>query len=241
MADEMQVIGEVIESSTTEFVAESKELHSPPPFGSFVKVGLIGGDAVGAMPVQEDEDPFDTFRQAAGSFNTGFHSSVRGESEDIVVPQFAATYAIIYQATTTPVDTGRKLRAYWKDEQQLQQEQPELSEWMLVTNFRGVIIAHCTNGTVCQFLPPQPPKLLTPVRPCTGDEIRAITQRMDFLRTLANFRNTPTEEVVAACIREAYIARDNEYDFLVRAGKELAGLLKDDYDRLQAIMRRVTP
>jgi hypothetical protein len=27
-------------------------------------------------------------------------------------------------------------------------------------------------------------------------------------------------------------------DFLVAAGKELANLMRDDYDRLQAIMRR---
>ncbi len=31
-------IAEVIESSTTEFTAQARELHSSPPFGSFVKV-----------------------------------------------------------------------------------------------------------------------------------------------------------------------------------------------------------
>lgn len=33
-------IGEVIESSTTEFVAQSYELHQPPPFGSLVKTAI---------------------------------------------------------------------------------------------------------------------------------------------------------------------------------------------------------
>lgn len=241
MADEIQVIGEVIESSTTEFMAESRELHSPPPFGSFVKVELSGVE-VPVPNTVDDDDPFDSFRQAAGSFNSGYHATVSGESvEDgraVVIP---ATYAIVYQATTTPVDTGRKLRAYWKDEEQLKEEQPELSEWMLVTNFKAVIIGHCMNGTMCQFLPPQPPKLLTRVNPCTAKEIHALTSRMDFLRTLSNFSNAPTEEVVAACIREAYVARGEDYDFLVRAGKELAGLMKDDYDRLLAVMRRISP
>ncbi len=239
MADELEIIGEVIESSTQEFVAESRELHSPPPFGSFVKVGLNGADA---LPANQEEDPFDSFRSAAGSFNAGFHSTVSGEQSDTSQsPVSPATYAIVYQATTTPVDTGRKLRAYWKDEDQLREEQPELSEWLLVTNFRAVIIGHCANGTMCQFLPPQPPKLLTRVHQCSPDEIRRLTSRMDFLRTLINFRNAPTEEVVAACIREAYNAHKQDFDFLVAAGKELAGLLKDDYDRLQAIMRRVAP
>jgi hypothetical protein len=240
MADEIEMIGEVIESSTQEFVAESKELHSPPPFGSFVRVGVSGADA--SLPLAQDEDPFDSFRSAAGSFNSGYHSTVSGEASEGDQPNAGpATYAIVYQATTTPVDTGRKLRAYWKDEEQLREEQPELSEWLLVTNFRAVIIGHCTNGMMCQFLPPQPPKLLTRVHICRPDEIRRLTSRMDFLRTLTNFRNAPTEEVIAACIREAYIAHDQNFDFLVAAGKELAGLLKDDYDRLQAIMRRVAP
>ena len=234
------IIGEVIESSTQEFVAESRELHSPPPFGSFVKVYLNGSEG-GTLPNQE-EDPFESFRGAAGSFNDGFHSTVSGEQPDAGQPPMnPATYAIVYQATTTPVDTGRKLRAYWKDEDQLREEQPELSEWLLVTNFRAVIIGHCANGALCQFLPPQPPKLLTRVHQCEAQEIANLTYRMDFLRTLINFRNAPTEEVVAACIREAFNARNQDFDFLVKAGKELARLLKDDYDRLHAIMRRVTP
>lgn len=211
MADEATMIGEVIESSTTEFVAESRELHSPPPFGSFVKVRM---DAVESP---ESDDPFVT--QGAAP----------------------AIYAVVYQAATSPVDTGRRLRAFWKDEEQLREEQPEISEWMLVTDFRAIIIGYQAGGQVCQYLPPKPPKLFTQVHQCTPDEVRAVTERMDFLRALAGFRNPPSEEVIAACIRQANDARNNDFDFLVAAGKELASVLKDDYDRLQAIMRRVSP
>ena len=242
MADEPEIIGEVTESSTMEFVSESRELHSPPAFGSFVKVHLSAVESAStpASPrADEDEDPF---LRTAGSFSAGFRSAVNDEAVDTAPSGLSpATYAVVYQATTAPVDTGRRLRAYWKDEEQLKEEQPELSEWMLVTNFRAIIIGYCLNGYMCQYLPPQPPKLLTPVRQCAPDEIIAITSRMDFLRTLANFRNTPSEEVVAACIREANAARGGDFEFLVAAGKELASLLKDDYDRLQAIMRRVAP
>ena len=219
MADEAQLIGEVIESSTTEFVAESRELHSPPAFGSFVKVRLDGIE--GAHAADEEEDPFVS---TAGSCSR--------------VP---AIYGVVYQATTAPIDVGRKLRAFWKDEEQLRKEQPEISEWLLVTNFRAIIIAYCANGAVCQYLPPKPPKLFTSVHQCDPDEVRDITSRMEFLRTLANSRNAPSEEVIAACIREANSARGGDFDFLIAAGKELANLLKDDYDRLQAIMRRVAP
>ena len=211
---DVQIIGEIIEASTTEFVAESRELHSPPPFGSFVKVAWNGPvrQAQGRPSDAQTDDPFE------------------------LQP---AIYGVVHHATTSPVDTGRRLRAFWKDEEELKNQQPELDEWMLVTNFRAVIIGYCANGQVSQILPPKPPKLLTRVHPCEPGEIKSVTSRMDFLRTLATFRNAPTEEVVAACIRQAAGCYEDKEPFLVAAGKELASLLKDDYDRLQAIMRRV--
>lgn len=243
MVEDFDIIGEVIEASTTEFLAESRELHSPPSFGSFVRIGasLREGDRATGRGGELEEDPFDPFRRAAGSFGSGYRSVVEGESAESPASADGAIYGVVYQAATAPVDSSRRLRAFWKDEEQLNAEQPELSEWLLVTHFRAIIIGHAADGFVHQFLPPQPPKILSHVSLCAKDEIRRITSRMDFLRTLANFRNAPTEEVVAACIRTADDARNGDFNFLVSAGKELASLLKDDYDRLQAIMRRVAP
>ncbi len=236
MTDEIEVIGEVIESSTTEFVAESKELHSPAPFGSFVKVGM--GEVAPATGGQQPnmDDPFDSFRQSAGTFN----STYRDEAGETTAP---AIYAIIYGANTGPVDTGRKLRAYWKGETELEVVNPEIGEWLLVTNFRALVVGYCANNSVCRFLPPQPPKLLTPVYPCSPAEVRRLTDRMDFLRTIVNFTGAPVEELLAACIRNAMAQypEDRRNDFVVSAGKELAALLRDDYDRLHAIIRRIAP
>jgi len=234
-----EIIGEIIEASTTDFTAESKELHSPPAFGSFVKVVWHGG-AESVSPVaadQGEDDPFDSFRQAAG----GFGRAYRDEGKSVAPTLEPAIYAIVCQASTGPVDTGRRLRAFWKDEEEMREEHPELSEWLLVTRFQALTIGHSLNGTVQQLLPPQPAKLFSQVRNCTKEEITEITSRLDFLRTLINSRNAPAEEVIAACMLKAYEARNNDFDFLVSAGKELAGLLKDDYDRLQAIIRRVAP
>ncbi len=119
------------------------------------------------------------------------------------------------------------------------QEQPELGEWLLVTDFRAIIVGYTHNGFIRQHLPPQPPKMHTFVYPCSAEETRLLTSRMDFLRTLANFRNAPADEVIAACVREAAAAQRGDVEFVIRAGKELANLLKDDYDRLHAIMRRI--
>ena len=223
MTDDISIIGEVIEASTSEFAAESRTLHAPPSFGSFVKVLLAQGEIEHPTSNKVEDkvmdDPFD---------------------ESICTLQ-PAVYAIVHQASTGPVDSSRRLRAYWKDEQELNDEQPELAEWLLVTDFHATIIGHSCSSGVRQFLPPQPPKLHAFVYPCMPEEIRVITSRMDFLRTLSNSQTAQSEEIIAACIREAYAASGGNFNFLVAAGKELASLLKDDYDRLHAIMRRVAP
>ena len=49
-------------------------------------------------------------------------------------------------------------------------------------------------------------------------------------------------ELLAAVIRSAARARPGgERDYLVQAGRAVASLLKDDYDRLTAILRRIRP
>jgi hypothetical protein len=251
MSVEFDLIGEVIEASTTEFTAESKELYSPPAFGSFVKIPLSGSSGSPAqmaapVPMQSSEDnadPFEsdgTFRHKAGAFGRQYRDIMDGDRPEQAIRLQPAIYAVVYNASTAPVDSSRRLRAHWKDEEQLRAEQPEVFEWLLVTNYQAIIIGYSSEGIIRQFLPPTPPRIHAHVYPCTLDEIRLITDGKCFLRTLANSQNAPTEEVIAACIREAGIAHDYSRDFLIAAGKELASLMKDDYDRLQAIMRRVS-
>jgi hypothetical protein len=243
MTEESEHVGEIIEASTTEFTAECRELHAPPPFGSFVKASLHLDSAAPTPDFDHEQDPFaDTFSSRAGRFNSDFRAVVDGSSEpDSGSLREPTIYAIVHQSATTPVDSSRPVRAYWKDEETLAREQPEVFEWVLVTRFKASVIAHDTGSAIRQFLPPKPPNIHTNVNACTPAEIRILTSRMDFLRTLTSSPNSAADEVVAACIREAYVARNGDFDFLVAAGKELAGLLKDDYDRLQAIMRRVAP
>lgn len=246
MSSDIDRIGEVIESSTTEFAAESRRLHEPPPFGCFVKVPMndAGLPAPTTAAAQSGTDDSRGFRDMAGRFNEEYDRAVigNGHLDPFVRPaEQSMIYAVVYNATTGPTDPGRKPRAYWKDEDVLQEEQPEISEWLLLTHFRAIIIGYSQGGRIYQILPPRPPRIHSHASLCTPDEVQSITARLDFLRTLTGAMNAPTEEVIAACIREANSARGDSFDFLVDAGKELAGLLKDDYDRLNAIMRRVVP
>jgi hypothetical protein len=243
MTNDEQYIGEIIEASTSEFTAESRELYSPPRFGSFVKVTTDAGTEAEIHypgPAADPDDPF-AFRSAEGSFSAHYDAVMDGKPMDRPYGLKPAIYAVVHSASTISTEPGRQPRAYWKDEEQLAREQPELSEWLLVTKFQAIIIGYGRNGSIRQYLPPQPPKIHTRVYECAPEEIGLLTGRLDFIRTLINSHSAPSDEVVAACIREAAAARGWDEEVIVAAGKELASLLTDDYERLQAIMRRVMP
>lgn len=113
---ETDYIGEVIESSTMEFTAESRELQSPPPFGSFVKIACKGQNTLQTNTVQvtnkpssseDEDDPFmNPFRRVAGTFGADYRTTVDHDHASVEPAEAPspAIYAIVYQATTAPVD-----------------------------------------------------------------------------------------------------------------------------------------
>ncbi len=188
------IIGEIIESSTFGFTAESRHLYSPPLFGSFVKIQQNNGvestpaeDNIAEIEDSIDNDPFSSH---GGSFNRQYQKTFNAiiNADEISAQLLAGIYGVVYNACTTPVNKGGRLRAFWKNEEQLKEEQPQLEEWHLLTEFKAVIIGYADDrGVFHQFIPPQPPKVHVSVQPCSEIEIRAITSKLHFLRTLMNF------------------------------------------------------
>lgn len=206
-------IAEVIETATTEFLAqclEPDDLSFPamPPFGSWVK-------------------------------------SVDEESGNQI-------YAVVYHATTSPIDSVHRARALGLSLQGLREEQPQIFA-MLTTEFRAAIVgfapaqqgrngsAKPAAGTIYQYLPPRPPQIHQAVYQCEPAEIILFSEQLDFLRTLLQLNGAPVEALTAAAIREVYQLRKADRDWLVRAGRTLSLLLKDDYDRLRVILSQIHP
>ncbi len=215
-------IAEVIETSTTEFLAqclEPEDLSFPamPPFGSWVKA-------------------FD--EEAANQI-----------------------YGVVYHATTSPLDSVHRARALGMSLDELREQQPQIFA-MLKTEFRVAIVgfvpmqagqkakrngsAQTNNGMVLgdrtyQHLPPRPPQVHQAVYRCDTAEVVRFTEELDWLRTLLQVSGVPTESLAAAAIREVYGLRDLDRDWLVRAGRMVSLLLKDDYDRLRMILSQIHP
>ena len=185
-------IGEVIESSTTQFTAECIERECVPPFGSLV------------VAVSDYE-----------------------------------VYGLVFEVRTVSVDPGRRPMAYGKTEEELMMEQPQIFE-LLRTEFQAVICGYRDREGVRQALPPTPPRIHSFVYPCDLEGVRDFTSSFDFLRMLfSSYLRIPIDELIIASLRNAYLARDGDPSYLIKAGKELSKLLGDDYERLNSIFRRI--
>jgi hypothetical protein len=159
--------------------------------------------------------------------------------------------AVVYHATTSPIDSIHRARALGLSLEELREQQPQIFA-MLKTEFRAAIVgfqlpqlgANGSNpfgGQVYQYLPPRPPQIHQAVYHCHSAEIINFSEQLDFLRTLLQVVGAPVESLAAAAIREIYQLRQADRDWLVKAGRTLSILLKDDYDRLRYILSQIHP
>jgi hypothetical protein len=187
-------IGEIIETGTTGFVAESLELNRPPALGSLVKVEVGEG---------------------------------------------ACVYGVVSHGTTTGLDPGR--RAVRRSTEQIYDEHPELRH-TLRTEFTVLLVGCLEDGAIRQHLPAQPPPLHYSVHQCTEEEVRAFSERLYYLRLLLSAPGeVPSEQLLAAHVRQAYRQRGQDREWLERAAREIAALLKHDYERLMTVLYAIEP
>ena len=149
-------------------------------------------------------------------------------------------YGIVCYATTSPIDSIHRARALGLSLQELREQQPQIFA-MLKTEFKAAIVGFQTQETVYQHLPPRPPQIHQAVYACAPEEILEFTQTLDFFRTLLQVPGTPIDALLAATIREIYQLRQLDRVWLIQAGRTLSLLLKEDYDRLQAILSQIHP
>jgi len=192
----VQRVGEVIEASTTDFVAQCYELYQSPPLGSLVKTRNL--------PVE--------------------------------------LYAIVYNATTTSIEPGRRPIARGKDEaseEEIYRSSPQLLK-LLKSEFSALVVGHRQKDKLYHYLPPNPARIHSFVYLCSPEEVKEFSHSFDFLNILIN-TNLPVsaEELISACLRQMSQIHEDRHAFLVAAGKELALLLSGQFNQLKAILVRI--
>jgi hypothetical protein len=194
-------IGEVIESTTTDFVAQAATLGEAPDFGAFVHVAADQGITI---------------------------------------------IGVVAQVQTAGIDPGARpiMRCHGEVRDDLiYQENPDLPH-VLRTTFRALVTGFQEGRTWHQFLPPRPPRLHYSVWTSPPAQVRHFTDAgLDYLRTLLlATAEAPADELLAANIRLTAASHAEHADqsrFTHAAGRELAQLLRADYERLNGILRRV--
>lgn len=161
-----------------------------------------------------------------------------------------AIYGLVYEIRTGSKEPGGRAlvrgRTYAGRElydAEIYREHPDLAE-VLQTEFSALTVGFVEERRIRQYLPPQPPPVHYSVYECDNDELVRFSESTDFFRTLLFASQIPSDELLAAIIRAAARARADEGGeraYLVRAGRDAASLLKDDYDRLTALLRRIRP
>jgi hypothetical protein len=150
------------------------------------------------------------------------------------------TYGVVYHATTMPIDSIHRAVALGLSLNELREQQPQIFA-MLKTEIKVAILGFQSGQSIYQHLPSQPPQIHQAVYTCTTDEIDKFTEELHFLRTLTQIASAPVDQLLAAILRNTYQARKCDRHWLVESGRKLSILLKDDYDRLGAILNQVHP
>jgi hypothetical protein len=113
---------------------------------------------------------------------------------------------------------------------------------ILQTAFHAVLVGCVEEGQMRQHFPPQPPRLHYDVLECSPDEARAFSERLPYFRLLLSAPGElPAEQLLAAHIRAVYRQRSDDADWLARAAREAAALLKGDYERLMTVLHGIDP
>jgi hypothetical protein len=111
-----------------------------------------------------------------------------------------------------------------------------------------VVVGFERAGHMYHYLPPRSAPIHYSVTFCSSVEAELFTHNLDYFRIILDAPNLPNEEVLAAHVRavaeslgESSPEVGGSQRFRVRAGKEVATLLRGDHQRLVAILRRIRP
>ncbi|MEP6756398.1 MAG: hypothetical protein ABJA67_12915 [Chthonomonadales bacterium] len=148
-------------------------------------------------------------------------------------------FGVVYHASTSSSETGRRPTAYGLEADQLRRTQPQISE-LLSTEFQVLIVGKVVSGTVLHRLPEKPPRLHDRVRNPEPNELLAITKDRGYIEPLLGFVECEDpDELMASAIRIAAASTESSGEYLSSCARDLVTLLHDDYDRLRRIIRKL--
>lgn len=112
---------------------------------------------------------------------------------------------------------------------------PDLAA-VLQTEWSALVVGYERDGRIYHSLPPQPPTVHYSVYACAELATRRFTASCDFFRTVLMTSVAPADDLLGAAIRQVAQLHADRRAYHLCAGRELARLMRDDYDRLRTIL-----
>ncbi len=157
----------------------------------------------------------------------------------VICGEQTPTYGVVCEATTQSIDPGRAAiprGEYASTEEEVLSSNPQI-ERLLHTKFRAVIVGYWEEGAIRRYPPLNAPRMYSFVRECDGAELAEFSGSHEFLTTVLSAPMEAPDHVVASFLRHASRAHRDAHEYLVGAGKSLAGALPGQLPRLSSILR----
>ena len=155
-----------------------------------------------------------------------------------------AIYGVVAGAQTVGVDAGVRPVPRGRDgceDAEIYRDNPDLA-YVLRTSFQCLVVGYGVGGAIYYHLPAAPAPIHYSVLACPPNECEQFSASLAYFRVILAARNAPIEEVLAAHIRFlASSRRDQARAFCVRAGREVALLLRADHVRAATILQHIRP
>ena len=152
-------------------------------------------------------------------------------------------YGIVHNVSTRGMDQSRRPIARGRDEETEEAvylNNPQLKR-LLVTEFNALSVGHVSEGRILRYLAPLPPRIHSFVHRCNDEELQAFSGSLEFIPALLSASIAASDDVVTSFLRLAGASHADPARFLIAAGKELAGHLAGETQRLNNMLRRLSP
>jgi hypothetical protein len=153
-------------------------------------------------------------------------------------------FAVVAYSETTGIDaTRRAVRRGANDvrDADVYRQHPELNR-VLRSTFEAVPIAFEREDRIVYVVPPVPPPLHYSVEPVAAAQLARLTDRFDYLATLARYQgDIAAEQIIISHVRAVFDARERDREWLDRAAGEISRLYASEYDRLLPILEAIDP
>ena len=152
-------------------------------------------------------------------------------------------YGVVSEVRTASLDPARHPIARGRDEETedaVYESNPQLAR-LLSTEFRALVVGYSLDGRLMRFLAPTPPRIHAFVYSCAGEEVRSFSSSLEFVPILLSAPVDSHDDVASSFIRQASVHHPEPRKFLVEAGRELAALLGRDTQRLNGLLKRLSP